>query len=91
MLVLSGGKFWYSVGLTKMKAFRAYFDFYDVLTEVEEASVKVQIDLDDEETGIDGIVDSQSNGGWFDLSGRNVAKPKQQGIYIQKGKKTLVK
>lgn len=91
MLVLSGGKFWYSVGLTKMKAFRAYFDFFDVLTEVEEASVKVLIDLDDEETGIDGIIGSQSNGRWYDLSGRNVAKPSQRGIYIQKGKKTLVK
>lgn len=91
MLVLSGGKFWYSVGLTKMKAFRAYFDFFDVLTEVEEASVKVLIDLDDEETGIDGIIGSQSNGRWFDLSGRNVTKPRQRGIYIQKGKKTLVK
>ena len=91
MLVLSGGKFWYSVGLTKMKAFRAYFDFYDVLTEVEKASVKVQIDLDDEETGIDGIIGPQSNGRWYDLSGRNVAKPSQRGIYIQKGKKTLVK
>ena len=92
MLVLSGGKFWYSVGLTKMKAFRAYFDFYDVLTEVEDASVKVLIDLDDEETGLDGIASPQSeNGRWFDISGRNVAKPSQRGIYIQKGKKILVK
>ena len=92
MLVLSGGKFWYSVGLTKMKAFRAYFDFYDVLTEVEKASVKVLACIDDEETGLDEIVNCESsNDRWFDLSGRNVAKPDQRGIYIQKGKKTLVK
>lgn len=90
-LFLSDNKFWYSKGLTKMKAFRAYFEFLDILTEVEEASVKVLIDLDDEETGIDGIIGPQSNGRWFDLSGRNVAKPSQRGIYIQKGKKTLVK
>lgn len=39
-LFLSGNKFWYSKGSTKMKAFRAYFDFYDVLTEVEGAGAR---------------------------------------------------
>ena len=29
MLFISGGKFWYSTGLTKMNGYRAYFDFYD--------------------------------------------------------------
>ena len=91
-LFLSGNKFYYATENSQpMKAFRAYFDFDDVLTEVEEASVKVLIDLYDEETGIDGIIGPQSNGRWYDLSGRNVTKPRHRGIYIQKGKKTLVK
>ena len=90
MLFINGGKFWYSTGLTKMKAYRAYFDFYDVLTEVEEASVKVLFDIADDETSIDGIVNRKSsNSKCFDLSGRRVVEPQQHGVYIINGKKTL--
>lgn len=52
MLFLSGNKFWYSKGLTKMMGMRAYFDFYDVLTVVEESSVKAVMDYNDEATAI---------------------------------------
>ena len=90
MLFINGGKFWYSTGLTKMKAYRAYFDFYDVLTEVEEASVKVLFDIDDDETAIDEIINRKSsNSKCFDLSGRKVVEPQQHGVYIINGKKTL--
>ena len=34
-LFMNSNKFWYSAGLTKMKAFRAYFVLLDVLTEAE--------------------------------------------------------
>ncbi|MCR4614484.1 MAG: hypothetical protein K5778_10885 [Bacteroidaceae bacterium] len=51
-LFLSGNKFWYSKGLTKMMGMRAYFDFYDVLTVVEESSVKAVMDYNDEATAI---------------------------------------
>ncbi len=40
-LFLNGNKFWYSTGLTKMKAFRAYFTLRDVLTEVDEAAARI--------------------------------------------------
>lgn len=90
MLFINGGKFWYSTGLTKMKAYRAYFDFYDVLTEVEEASVKIFVDIDGEETKVNGIINSQTlNSQCYDISGRKVAKPVQRGVYIQNGKKIV--
>ena len=46
-LFLNGNNFWYSAGATMMKAYRAYFDFYDVLTEVEAAGAKIRFVVDD--------------------------------------------
>lgn len=89
MLVLSGGKFWYSTGLIKMKAFRAYFDFYDVLTEVENAGVKVLVFVDGEETGVSYIDWQDKQRNIFDLSGRRTSQPAQGNIFIVNGKKIL--
>lgn len=84
---LSGGKFWYSAGLTTMKAFRAYFEFLDVLSEVDNAGVKMYVNIDDEETGIENV-NVNDNSMIYDLSGRRVSKV-QKGIYIINGKKIL--
>ena len=54
-LFLNGNKFWYSVGDTKMKAFRAYFDLKDVLTEVDEAAARISFSFDDA-TGISEVL-----------------------------------
>ena len=51
-LFISGSKFWYSRGLTRMKGLRAYFDFYDVLTVMEDTSVKAMMDYNGGATGI---------------------------------------
>lgn len=90
MLFLSGGQFWYSTGKTKMKGYRAYFDFYDVLTEVEEAGVKMFVDFGGEQTRINGIDNGQPEAdGVYDLSGRKVSNPQHNGVYIINGKKVL--
>ena len=100
-LFLSGNQFWYSVGLTKMKAFRAYFEFADVLTSVEEASAKVRFVIGGTPTAIEGI----AAGGYgpedavFDLSGSrlsvfsasSVHSVLPKGMYIVNGKKVIVK
>ncbi|MBR1498034.1 MAG: hypothetical protein IJ615_00135 [Bacteroidaceae bacterium] len=88
-LFLNGGMFWYSSGQTKMKGYRAYFDFYDVLTEVEEAGVKILVSIDGTETGVEEISEANHQGNVYDLSGRKVAKPGSRGIYIIDGKKKL--
>ena len=93
-LFLSGNKFWYSAGSTKMKAFRAYFDFYDVLTEVEDAySSRITFVFDDNTTtGISDTVAGQASADdrYFDLQGRHVVNP-SKGMYIKNGKKEIIK
>ena len=90
-LFLSGGKFWYSKGNTKMKAYRAYFDFYDVLTEVEEgASARMYISFDPA-TGIEKTeVTGSAEGVYYDLQGRKVMNP-VKGMFIKDHKKVIVK
>ena len=91
MLFLSGNQFWYSNGSTVMKAFRGYFDFYDVLTEVENAA-NISFYVGDEATEISFTPNAPvGEGSIYDLQGRklngNVQLPK--GIYIQNGKKVV--
>ena len=89
-LFLSGNKFWYSNGSTKMKGFRAYFDFYDVLSEVENASARIDFNFDDT-TGIKEIHGANGNAeGTYDLQGRKVEEP-VKGLYIVNGKKVVKK
>lgn len=91
-LFLSGNQFWYSSGLTTIKAFRAYFDFMDVLSEIENASSRVVMKWNDEQpTGISEIKhETQKNSQYYDLSGRRVVRP-NKGVYIVDGKKTVIK
>lgn len=96
-LFLSGNKFYYSTGATKMKAFRGYFDFYDVLTEVDESyDAKVRFFIDDTATNIEGISSSIQPEAVYSVSGvrmgradRMKALPK--GLYIVNGKKVYNK
>lgn len=92
-LFLSNNKFWYSKGATKMKAFRAYFDFYDVLTEVGDAAGS-RISMTFTENDATGISDVNHetiiNNRYNDLQGRPVVKP-GKGIYIKEGKKVVIK
>ncbi len=90
-LFLNGNKFWYSTGLTKMKAFRAYFTLRDVLTEVDEAAARISFSFD-EATGIsDNNRETITNNRYYDLQGRSVEKPAKKGLYIRNGKKEIVK
>jgi hypothetical protein len=89
-LFLSGNKFWYSNGSTKMKGFRAYFDFYDVLSEVENASARIDFNFDDT-TGIKEVHGNASVEGTYDLQGRKVEEPTNKGLYIVNGKKVVKK
>ncbi|MBQ4277660.1 MAG: hypothetical protein II750_06125 [Bacteroidaceae bacterium] len=91
-IFLSENKFWYSTGKTKMKAFRAYFDFYDVITEIEDeyGAIKVRLDFDGDATAIDTIAAGKSAvEGTFDMSGRKIEKA-QRGLNIVDGKKVYV-
>ena len=100
MLFLSNNKFYYSKGTAKMKAFRAYFEFQDELTDKSAgvSNAKISFFVDENTTGISDIntktkVDSDAV---YNINGQYVGKnvdmntlPK--GVYIINGKKKIVK
>lgn len=91
-LFLSGNQFWYSVGSTKMKAFRAYFDFDNLLPDFEDNYAEARISFSFEEpTGIiEQPLQVNDEDTYYDLQGRRVTTP-ANGIYIRDGKKVTVK
>ena len=93
-LFLSGGKFWYSKGLTKMKAFRAYFEFYDVLSDVENAA-PIMMSFDGGTTSLSEELRVKNEefaptDNYYTLDGRLVKTP-TKGVYIHNGKKVVIK
>lgn len=92
-LFLSGNNFYYATANTMhMKAFRAYFDFDDVLPDVEEgAAARIAINLNNSTTT--EIVSAEKLSAeekYYDLQGRAVVKP-GRGIYVKERKKVVVK
>lgn len=93
-LFLSENKFWYSTGLTQMKAFRAYFELYDVLAIPQEANVKIRSMIvdKDETTGISDIA-TESKKGVYTLQGvalgEKDVKQLPKGMYVVDGKKVV--
>ena len=102
-LFLSDNKFWYSTGLTKMKAFRGYFELYDVLTEAESAGSRITLSFGGEVTGIrkspETLVPAESEpmGKVYDLQGRMVNRQSlvngqlKKGVYIRNGRTTGIR
>ena len=94
-LFLSNNKFWYSLGTTKMKAFRAYFDFIDLLPDFEEnyAETRIQMAFDDETTNVvelkDGRIEELKS--YYNLKGQRIEKPVKKGLYIRDSKKVIIK
>ena len=92
-LFLSDNKFWYSVGNTKIKAFRAYFTFNDVLSSLNGSNVKMF--FGDAETRVNDI-NGDEDESVYDLGGRKLADSKadahiRRGVYIVNGQKVVVK
>ena len=94
-IFLNGNSFWYSKGATKMKAFRAYFKFSDVLDEVESASAKIRFSIDEEPNSIEGIATADTTAEVFTLQGISLGvqdvQSLPQGIYVIEGKKVIIK
>ncbi|MBQ6062071.1 MAG: hypothetical protein IJK42_12450 [Prevotella sp.] len=95
-LFLANNKFWYSTGKTKMKAFRAYFELFDVLSSVENAGAKISFSIGGTPTSIEGVSTKveAGNDDIYSVSGMNVGKNAdrlQRGVYIVNGKKVVKK
>ncbi len=95
-LFISGGDFWYSVGKTKMKAFRAYFELEDVLASLDGAGANISM-VFDKTTGIRELKEkSLAEGAVYTIQGQFIGqdidiKKLTRGIYIVNGKKMVVK
>ena len=101
-LFLSDNKFFYSVGKTKCKAFRAYFWFQDVIADYSSADSRISLQVNaGSSSGIrHNDVDihevSPYNNDTYDLQGRHVMEthkvtPYRKGLYIHNGRKEVIK
>ena len=96
-LFISGNNFWYSVGNTKMKAFRAYFMFDDVLSSLNAASAKITWMFDGQPTSIDEVeFEKIADGAVYTIQGQLVGRDIDMerlpsGIYIVNGQKVVIK
>ena len=79
-----------------MKAYRAYFDFLDKISDTEGAvGSRIVISFnDDPTTRIDASLHEKGQTmqfGVYDLQGRKVNNSKAKGLYIENGKKKVKK
>jgi hypothetical protein len=92
-LFLYGGKFYYSVGKTKMQGFRAFFDFDDKLIGFN-ANARIVMTIDGMDTAINkvvlGITEGDTSGRTYNLSGQRVVNP-GKGVYIVNSRKMVIK
>ena len=93
LYVASGNKIGYSAGARTLKSCRAHFW---VKPNGEAAARVINIDWgDSEQTGITTAQDSGltvNSFGWYTLDGRKLAgKPTQKGVYINNGRKIVLK
>lgn len=94
-LFLNNNKFYYSNGTTQMKGYRGYFDFYEVLPEVENLA-KIRLVFDGWSTNINELSTSNvQKGTIYNMNGQLIGMdidinnlPK--GVYMIDGKKVAI-
>ena len=86
-LFISDNKFWYSKGTTTIKGFRGYF----WLKDFKSTSSAPEFVVDGETTNIEGLQIITDDGQLYNLKGQKIDNPTQKGVYIQNGKKVVVK
>lgn len=86
-LFISNNKFYYSTGSTTIKGFRGYFYFKDFTS----SSPAPNFVVDGETTNIEGLQIVDGDGRIYNLNGQHVENPTKKGVYIQNGKKVVMK
>ena len=89
-LFISDNKFYYSTGLTNIKAFRGWWELQAVLDEVIPLGAPVYINIGGETTKVERLTIDQMDDNYYTLDGRLVKTP-GKGVYIKNGKKVIVK
>ena len=95
VLFVKSNKLVFPVAGSYVNAQRAlfYFKGAHVGNAIGNLVKELVVDLDDEDpTGIEELFGIETAGTWYDLNGRKLnGKPTQKGIYINNGKKTIIK
>lgn len=86
-LFLSGNRFYYSTGTTTIKGFRGYFYFKDF----NSSAFAPEFVINGETTNIEGLQIVDGDGRIYNLNGQHVENPTKKGVYIQNGKKVVMK
>ena len=89
-LLLESGVFTYSTGDLPLKAYHAYFDFYDIIPGMQSDASRIEISFDDSITAISQLAVGNKTDTLYDLSGRRV-KRASKGVYIRNGRKILAR
>ena len=93
-LFISNNMFWYSVGLTKSKGFRGYFEFDDVLAEQGMSGNNIAISFGDTATGVtlQTVAEDaeEHDTAIYNLQGQRVTVP-TKGIFVKAGKKIIIR
>lgn len=97
ILFLRNGSFYYPVNNSYINSQRAYLQLTGIHAGKPAPAPTKEFtfknNLDDDPTAIAELFGlTEDNGAWYDLNGRKLAeKPVQKGIYINNGKKTIIK
>ena len=86
-LFISNNKFYYSVGSTIMKGYRGYF----TLKNFSASSPAPEFIIGGESTNIEGVQIVDGDGRIYNMNGQHVENPTSKGVYIQNGKKVVMK
>lgn len=93
-LFISNNQFWYSIGSTNVKAFRAWFELDAVLDKETDFGSKIRFYIEDEIVDIQEMRGGDVEGvklGWYTLDGRKLdGKPTEKGVYLVDGKKVAI-
>lgn len=87
-IFLSGNKFYYSTGTTTIMGFRGYFELLDDLAGY---APSFDIIIDGNTTDINEFRGLFEDGAIYDLNGMKIENPTKKGVYIQNGKKVVIK
>ena len=90
LMMTTEGKLVHPSNLGDIKGYRGYFVLHDAASQARAFVINFG---DGETTDIDAtLVNSEKvNSDVYDLQGRKVTQPKQKGIYIQNGRKAIIK
>lgn len=92
-LFISDNQFWYATSNFNIKGFRAYFDFFDVVTNMT-PSAGIKMFIDSTPTNISDVNIVDTNGAIFTVDGKKMNSDTTRlpkGVYIIEGKKVAIK